>query len=163
MQVLNWLKYIYIYIYVANLQSFASLSNSSVLQTPYTSKALRQLKKEAYRQPTSKLLEKLFKATLSLAADQSIAAYRAKGLEESLRLERKKRSRGKRLNLVGESDSRSQLFSPSRTIRARDFDKLKVAKIQQEKEAKAVAKLKKQKEKERKELEAIEKAAQKAN
>jgi hypothetical protein len=124
-------------------------------------KALRRLKKEIYRYPKETLLEKLFKANLTLTAHRSISDYRARGLEEVLKLEKKKRSRGKRLNLVGESDGGAQLFSPSRIICARDFQQQKLASIEAEKQAKAIEKTRNQEEKERKKLEATAKAIQK--
>ena len=55
----------------------------------------------------------------SSEAPLHIYRYEAQGFELALRLEKKKRSRGKRLNLLGEEDVGPQLFSPSRIALAR--------------------------------------------
>jgi hypothetical protein len=45
--------------------------------------------------------------------------FRAKGLEDSLKLEKKKRHRGKRLGLTGKEVVSAQLFGVAEVIEAR--------------------------------------------
>ena len=48
-----------------------------------------------------------------------------KGLQEALKMEKKKRRKGKKLNLLGQEDSRPQFFSPLKVQTAREFQALK--------------------------------------
>jgi hypothetical protein len=52
--------------------------------------------------PSKAAFRKLTKANESNAAKASIAEHRAEGLKEALQLEKKKRRRGKKLNLIRE-------------------------------------------------------------
>jgi hypothetical protein len=90
------------------------------LKTPLTSKSLRQLKAVYRQNPSPTKVELLFKATLKLSVQYSIDTQTTKGLVESLKIEKKKRSRGKRLNLVNEENSGAQFFSPTRIQKARE-------------------------------------------
>ncbi len=60
-------------------------------------------------------------ANIQLAAQVSIQRHIIQGLTGALKLEKKKRRRGKALNLVGEQDSGPQFYSPGRITRAREF------------------------------------------
>ena len=51
--------------------------------------------------PTKQALLKLAKANEYNAARGSIAEHQAEGLKEALQIEKKKRQRGKKLNLLG--------------------------------------------------------------
>ncbi|TGO21085.1 hypothetical protein BPAE_0242g00010 [Botrytis paeoniae] len=82
----------------------------------------------------------------------SIQSHRAKGLEETVKMEKKKRSRSKRLNLVGEEASGAYLYSPSAILRAKTY--------QADKEAKKLKKAEKKAEKQKKYLEMQERARQ---
>jgi hypothetical protein len=66
-----------------------------------TSKSLRWFQKDYLKHPTNAKRDKLFYATKRLAAARSIAEHCAEGLKEALSQEKKKRTRGKRLNLRG--------------------------------------------------------------
>jgi hypothetical protein len=52
--------------------------------------------------PSKAAFCKLTKANESNAAKASIVEHRIEGLKEALQLEKKKRRRGKKLNLIGE-------------------------------------------------------------
>ena len=78
------------------------------------------------------MLELVFRANERLAAQHSIDEHEKRGLTEALRAEKKKRQRGKRLNLLGEEDVGPQFFSPSRILAARAFQAAKRAKEEQE-------------------------------
>ena len=89
--------------------------------------------KIAYKQdPSQDKVKLLFKANERLAAQHAIDQYTKKGLLEALEIEKKKRTRGKRLNLIGKECSGPQFFSPTRIQAARAY--------QQEKEATELAK-----------------------
>ena len=72
------------------------------LKTPKTSKSIRRFQKHFANNPTKELQRKLFKANLTLAAEREIAVHRAAAFKRALTLEKTKRKRPKRLNLLGE-------------------------------------------------------------
>ena len=72
--------------------------------TPYTSKACRHLKRQYDFNPTTQGLQLIFKSWFKLFIEYSIDKHVKQGLFESLVLEKKKRKKGKKLNLVGEDD-----------------------------------------------------------
>ena len=70
----------------------------------------------------------MFRANERLISQYSINKYRIRGLEKALKIEKKKRKRGKRLNLIGQEEGGPQFFSPSRVEAARAYQALKDAK-----------------------------------
>ena len=94
-------------------------------KTPMTSRAIRRTQRAYDIAPTNLLLAKIFRANERLAAQDSINKYVIKGLCNTLQDEKKRRKRGKRLNLVGEEDSGPQFFSPRRVQAAREFQAAK--------------------------------------
>ena len=72
------------------------------ISTPYTTKRIRQFIKTYTKNPIKDIFRKLTKANETNAAKASIAEHRAEGLKEALQIEKKKRHRGKKLNLTGE-------------------------------------------------------------
>ena len=91
------------------------------IKTPLTCRTARHVQCIYTRAPTSPILAKILWANLLLAAQHSINKHIQKGLVEALKQEKKRRQRGKRLNLIGEEDSGPQLFSPTRVQAARDY------------------------------------------
>jgi hypothetical protein len=91
------------------------------VQTPLTCKASRRIKRQYQNAPSPSLVAKMFKANEQLTSQHSIDSHIIKGLSNSLRNEKKKRQRGKRLNLIGENSSGPQFFSPHRIQLARDY------------------------------------------
>ena len=84
------------------------------LQTPKSCRAVRRVQK-AYKQTHSEaLLDLVFKANVALATQVSIDQYIINGLHTALKLERQKRKKGRKLNLVGEDDIGLQFYSPNR-------------------------------------------------
>ena len=74
------------------------------LQTPKSCRAVRRVQK-AYKQTHSEaLLDLVFKANVALAAQVSIDQHIINGLHAALKLERQKRKKGRKLNLVREED-----------------------------------------------------------
>ena len=79
-------------------------------------------------------MELLFRSASQLAAQHSIDQHEINGLRTALQLEKKKRQRGKRLNLLGEEDSGPQFFSPSRVRKANAVQAAKEAEEQQKRD-----------------------------
>ena len=98
---------------------------SEELKTPITCRAVRRFQKAYKADPDVKKLGKLFKANLYLSAQHAIDRHIEQGLLESIKDEKKRRRRGKRLNLVGEENSEPQFFSPARVQAAREFQESK--------------------------------------
>ena len=59
------------------------------------------------------------------AADRSILLHVNKGLQEALKMKKKKRRRGKRLNLLGQEDDGPIFWSPNKVVAAREYQALK--------------------------------------
>ena len=85
-----------------------------------TSRSVRRMHKEYLKAPTQPRFMKILRANERLAADHSIDQHIIRGLNSALRNEKKRRQRGKRLNLLGDGDSGPQFFSPSKVQAARD-------------------------------------------
>jgi hypothetical protein len=137
------------------------------IATPMTCRAVRRIQKTYRKAPDSLILQKILRANDKLAARHEIDQHLIQGLMEALRYEKKRRKRGKRLNLVGEEDKGPQFFNPGRVQTARDLlaaKKAEEARIEQEKAEKRIQQAvkkaqKEQEEKERAEAAAIQKAA----
>ncbi|KAJ8058499.1 hypothetical protein OCU04_012687 [Sclerotinia nivalis] len=130
------------------------------IKTLYTTKTLRHLKLEFRLKQDPDITQKLFKAAFTNAANANIQLHRAKGLEEALKIERKKRTRSKRLNLVGEEGGGAFLYSPSQIERARAYQSTKALAAEQEKEAKKQEKAEKKVEREQRDRATKERVAQ---
>ena len=93
------------------------------LKTPMTSHAVRRLQQQYRKAPSSPLLTKLFRANERLVSQHSIDQHTLNGVIGALKLEKKKRRRGKRLNLVKEEDFGAQFFSPARVVSQSSLDR----------------------------------------
>src|SRR5450432_2572158 len=105
-------------------------------RTPLTSRTTRRVHKEYKRAPTQKGLTLIYRSHEELATKDSINQQIIKGLQESLKLEKKKRKLGKRLNLIGEEDHRPQFFTPERVRAAINYQAQKEDEQELEKRAK---------------------------
>jgi hypothetical protein len=99
----------------------SELAPISEERTPMTCRSIRRVQKAYKKSPTVKRLSLIFRANCGLAAQHSIDQYTITGLISALKQEKKKRSRGKRLNLVGEVDNGPQFYSPSQVHCAKDY------------------------------------------
>ena len=90
-------------------------------RTPMTCRAVRRVHKAYQKSPCAKRLTYILNANSRLAAANSIAQHTISGLIRALKTEKKKRSRGRRLNLVREDDNGPQFYSPTRVLRAKEF------------------------------------------
>jgi hypothetical protein len=75
--------------------------------TLLTCRMVRQMHKAYKKSLSASRLEKIMNANTCLAAQHSIAQHTITGLIRALKTEKKKRNRGKQLNLVGEEDNGS--------------------------------------------------------
>ena len=98
-----------------------NIDDTQAPKTPMTGRAVRRIQKVYEKQPTRVLLSKIFTANQRLAAKESINQHVIRGLLEALKNEKKRRNRGKKLNLLGEEDSGPQFFSPGRVQAARAY------------------------------------------
>jgi len=90
-------------------------------KTPTTARGLRRLHRKIKQEPADDdNLDKLLRASERLAAQQSILAHEVVGLKEAINMEKRKRYKGKRLNLVGDEAGGPILFSPGQVQRARE-------------------------------------------
>jgi hypothetical protein len=105
--------------------SIDDVATSQTAKTPMTCRAVRRAQREFRNTPNSPLLDKIFRANERLAAQHSIDQHVVRGLVTALKDEKKRRKRGKHLNLLGEEDSGPQLFSPARIQAARDYQAIK--------------------------------------
>jgi hypothetical protein len=105
-----------------------------------TCRAVRRAKRAYKADPTADKLQKVFHALERLSAQHLIDEHKKRGLAKALKLEKKKRQRGKRLNLLGEDDVGLQFFSPARVRAAREFQSAKDAVERQQKIDKATKK-----------------------
>jgi DDE superfamily endonuclease len=130
------------------------------LKTPLTSKSIRQFQISYRNNPTNEKLHLLFKANERLTAQHAVDEHTKRGLIETVKEEKKKRQRGKKLNLLGEEDYSAQFFSPTTIKRAKDIQAAKVAEAEAEKARIASNKITNAAKKARSDAEKAEKALQ---
>ena len=70
--------------------------------------------------PSDLLLIKILRANERLASEHDIDQHVIRGLNIAIKNEKKRRQRGKRLNLLGQETSGPQFFSPTKIQAARD-------------------------------------------
>ena len=129
---------------------------SKVLKTPLTSRGIRSLQRVLKENPrNNNALDKLFQASERLATLNSIMAHEINGLTTAIHMEKKKRNKGKRLNLLGEEAGGPQLFSPNQISKAKarilekeEEERQKKVAIEAKKELQAIIRAEKVKEKE---------------
>jgi hypothetical protein len=88
------------------------------LKTPLTTKSIRYFQISYHRSPNPEKLQLLFKANEILATQHSINEHTKRDLVETIKDEKKKRQREKKLNVLGEEDYGLQFFSPTTIKRA---------------------------------------------
>jgi DDE superfamily endonuclease len=128
--------------------------------TPMTSKSIRRAQKAYKSDPSKANLDLILRSQERLAAQHEIDVHIQEGLIETLKKEKERRKRGKKLNLVGEEEFGAQLFHSSRVCEALAYEAEKetaAAAIKADKEAK---KAQVQENKARKVAEAQERAVQ---
>ena len=86
------------------------------------------------------MIRKLIKANEVNSSQAAIAQHQVKGLKEALVTEKKKRKRGKKLNLIGEDAGKAQWFGTEEILRANQLEDEKEARIVKEKQDKITKK-----------------------
>ena len=86
---------------------------ASILQTPKSCQAVHRMHKVFRLQRAEPILDKILNSNIHLAAQVSIQNHIITGLREAFQIEKRKRRKGKRLNLLGENDVGPQFYSPS--------------------------------------------------
>jgi hypothetical protein len=84
------------------------------MQTPKPCQAVRRMHKVYHLLRAEPVLEKILNANIYFAIQVSIQTYIITGLREAFQIEKKKRRKAKRLNLLGEDDVGPQFYSPAR-------------------------------------------------
>ena len=100
-------------------------STPTQVKTPLTCRAVRRIQRKYTSAPSPSLLTKLFRANKQLSMLHSCNQHVIRGLEQALKNEKKKRQRGKRLNLIGKEDAGAQFFGPQEIQAARDYQATK--------------------------------------
>ena len=101
------------------------------MKTLYTTKLIRRFYKHYARNLTKDLQRKLFKANILLAVEREINTYRAEYLKRALVLEKAKRKKPKRLNLLGqEAMGKPQFYGLDKVKEARRVQAEKAAQEQ---------------------------------
>jgi hypothetical protein len=131
------------------------------IKTPYSAIALRKFKKELKIKPSLLLIDKILKANETLHARAKIAEHRCEGFREALKDEKKKRKRGKRLDLKGDESNGAAIWGSKEITKARQRQNEKDALEEQERIDKELIKTTKQAAKVQQELEKQEKRAAK--
>jgi hypothetical protein len=129
------------------------------LPTPMTSKSIRRVQKAYRANPTKETISLILWSQERLAAQHEIDQHIQKGLFETIKTEKQRRQRGKRLNLIGEENNGAQIFAPSQVHAALEYAAAKEARTTAEK-AEKVAKKVQAAENKQKKAEAQEKALQ---
>jgi hypothetical protein len=84
------------------------------MKMPLSEHAMRKAYRLLKTKSNVTAIEKIVRGSEQLAAKNDCLQHEIRGLREVLVLEKKKRNRGKRLNLLGEEDNGPQLFNPAR-------------------------------------------------
>ena len=85
--------------------------HSDDIKTPFSAKAIRHFYVAFEDSPTQRRVNKVFKATETIATKISILEHENHGLREAIILEKKKRKKGKRLNLYREISEGVEVYS----------------------------------------------------
>jgi hypothetical protein len=108
------------------------------MATPLTVRGIRRLCKSSSSRQKEALLQR---AVLRLATKFDIQTFENKGLRKALTQEKKRRQRGKRLNLLGEEEAAvPQFFSPQRVLAAKAYQEGKDEAVEEEKRQRAIRK-----------------------
>jgi hypothetical protein len=133
-------------------------ASNGPLFTPKTARGMRAFQKEARKIHKTQEVRQILRINDFLLAKSIEDATEKKQLFAAIAIEKKKRSRSKRLNLAGEEDSGPQFFSPGRIQAAREFQALKEDERDAGKAEKALKKVEAEVLRQQKELEKVDRA-----
>ena len=106
-----------------------------------TSKSIRRAQRVYKANPTQANLNVILKSQSKLAVQHELDNHSYKALIETLKEEKQRRKRGKRLNLVGEEETGAQLFDADRVRTALAYAAKKEELAEAEKEGKLLERL----------------------
>ena len=86
-----------------------------------TSRVVRRVYRAYKVKPIEFFLSKILRVNERLAVEHFIDQYVIRGLIKALKHEKKRRRRGKRLNLLGQEESGPQFFSLTKVQAAREL------------------------------------------
>lgn len=101
------------------LAIYAQKPASTPAKTPLSCHAKRQLARQGQLDAKDTYIHAMLRGSEQLAAKVDILEF--EGLIEALKVEKQKRNRGRRFNLLGEEDNGPQLFPPLHVYVAREF------------------------------------------
>ena len=127
-----------------------------LIKTPLTTKSIRRVQRAYETNPSPRKLEILFRSQQQLAAQHEIDKHVQKGLFKTIKEEKQRRRRGKRLNLVGEEAGSAELWDIAKILHTQELAKQKTDKAIQDKDNKAAEKVAKAKDKLEKAIKAHE-------
>jgi hypothetical protein len=116
--------------------------HSDDIKTPFSAKAICHFRIAFEDSPTQRRVNKVFKATKTIATKISILEHENHGLRKAIILEKKKRKKGKKLNLCGEISKGVEVYSPVKVVRAQVYNDTKEAAEALELQAKEERKIK---------------------
>ena len=125
-----------------------------------TSKSIRRIQKLYRADPCKENIDLIFRSQQRLAAQHEIDQHIQRGLFETVKAEKQRRQRRKRLNLVSKEDTSTQIFPPHQVLAAKDYAAKKQADIDLKKAETAAKKVVAVENKQKKEEEAQERAIQ---
>jgi hypothetical protein len=115
---------------------------SNNIKTPFLAKAIRHFCIAFEDSPTQRRVNKVFKATETIATKVSILKHENRSLRKAIILKKKKCKKGKRLNLCREISEGVEVYSPTTVGRAVAYHKTKEAAEALELQAKEERKIK---------------------
>lgn len=114
---------------------------SKDIKTPLSAKAIRHFRQEFELSPTKKRINKVFKATETMASKISILEHENRGLRQAIIIEQSKHKKGKKLNLCSEESQGAEVYSPEKVAKARVYQEEKEAQELVELEVKEARKI----------------------
>ena len=114
---------------------------------------MHQLARKSYLNIQDNYIQAILRGSKQLAAMAHYLEFENKGLIEALKAKKKKRNRGKKLNLISKENDGPQLFLPSRVQAARNFAYNKEVEKEQQKKNVEEKKKKQQRKKAQEEIE----------
>jgi hypothetical protein len=93
----------------------------NTISTPTNSRTVRLALKAYQQNPSEDVIQKVFKGLETAIAKADIAEHENKGLREAIIYEKSKRKRGRKLDLSGEPDQGTIVYSPAKVERIKEY------------------------------------------
>lgn len=92
-----------------------------IFKTSISSLAIEKLARQKQLDAKNTYIQAMFQKSEKLVTEIDILEFENKGFIEALKIEKQKKSKGKRLNLLDEKNNNLQLFFASRVKAAQEF------------------------------------------